>query len=156
MAGGKDTEIPDEGAAERGLQLMAARADMLKDTVRGIVGRISKLEADKPWGPTKDFGHPFEQVYQAGNKDGKGGAEFIKQNVTILSEETHKGVRIAHEALQGSVELDHEIADMFRVKAGDQEYTGTTSDDVSTGVDNTLGGIDDTLKKQQDQAKHDQ
>ena len=154
--GGKDTEIPDPEAADRGLTMMAARADELRDKVRGIVDRVSKLEAEKPWGPTKDFGQPFEQVYQAGSKGGQGGADFIKQNVSILSDETHKGVRIAYEALHGTVQLDEEIADMFRVKAGDPDYRGTSSDAVSTGVDNTLKGIDTTLQDQQAQAKHDQ
>ena len=42
---------------------------------------------------------------QAGSKGGQGGADFIKQNVSILSDETHKGVRIAYEALHGTVQL---------------------------------------------------
>jgi hypothetical protein len=152
----KNTDIPDPPAAERGLQMMAARADALREKLQSIRDRINHLEAQQPWGPTPEFGKPFQQIYHAGNDAGKGGSEFIKANVTILADEIHQGTRLGHAALAGQVELDQEIADMFRVKAGDQEYGGVSSDDVSGGIKHTFSAIDETYQAQNDQAQHDQ
>jgi hypothetical protein len=136
--GAKQTEITDPDSATKSLAAMAAHAEVLDQKIKGIVGTISQHESGKPWGTAPEYGGAFQQNYHQGK--GGAGAQFVKDNVSILAAETSQGVTAAHQALQGTVDLDGEIATMF-----------TTKDSGSVGnqMQTTLKAWDDIHKDQQ-------
>ena len=136
--GAKQTEIADPDSATKSLAAMAAHAEVLDQKVKEIVGKISQHESGKPWGTAPEYGGAFEQNYHQGK--GGAGAQFVKDNVGILAEETSQGVTVAHQALQGTVDLDKEIATVFTTKD-----SGT----VGTQMNTTLKAWDDIHKDQQ-------
>jgi hypothetical protein len=109
----KQTDITDADSATNSLAAMAAQANVLEDKLKGIVDAITQHEAGKPWGTAPEYGAVFDAEYHQGK--GGAGAQFVKDNVTILSAETADGVTMAHKALQGTVDLDHDIAGAFTV-----------------------------------------
>src|SRR5262249_13997879 len=117
---------------------MAAHAEVLEQKVKEIVGKISQHESGKPWGTAPEYGGVFEQNYHQGK--GGAGAQFVKDNVSILSTETRDGVTVAHKALQGTVDLDKEIGNVFKVNG---------SDTVGGQMKTTLDAWDKIHKDQQ-------
>lgn len=127
----KETYIPDADGADRSLAAMAAHAEVLEEKIKGIVAKITQHEGGKPWGTAPEYGGQFENAYHAG-KGGGAGAQFVKDNVTIIGTETRDGVTVAHEALRGSVDLDKVIAGAFKVDG---------SDDVGKQMKGTLDAL---------------
>ena len=113
MSDAKETYIEDVGGASQGLAAMAAHADVLKQQVETIVGKIVQHESGKPWGTAPEFGGAFEKQYHAGR--GGTGSSFVKDNIKILAEEATEGVTVANEALHSSANLDQDIANAFTV-----------------------------------------
>ena len=127
----RQTEVTDSEGATRSLAAMTALAEVMDGKVKAIVARISAHESSKPWGTAKEYGGEFEQAYLQG-KGGGAGADFVKDQVGILSAETSHGTEVAHKALQGTVDLDQELSGMYKV-AG--------SDSVSGQMHTTLGAL---------------
>lgn len=107
----KSTYIADPDEAISALAAMSARAEVMGDRVKALTSRIAALEAGKPWGTTQEYGGKFEAVYNAGGQ----GADFIRENVHVLSETTDKGARSAHQAVFNSSDIDDEGANLFKV-----------------------------------------
>jgi hypothetical protein len=141
-----ETNIPDKDAALWHLRQMGVQADDLKSSVAGIVQRIDQLESDKPWGHTPEYRDPFEKVYFAGN-GAHGGPKFVRDNVTILADETKHGAAMADWALSQSVDLDMTSASMYEVKDSGTVGAGLTGTDTAMG---------NAQQQQQDQQKADQ
>ena len=128
---GKDahTYIVDHAAASHSLASMAARAEVLDEAMQTITGQIAGLEQGKPWGTAPEYGGEFEKVYHAGGD----GAEFVRQNAKQVATLTSEGVTTAHQALQGSIELDADGASLFRTS--DTDAAGKHLRDIRAAVD---------------------
>jgi hypothetical protein len=123
----RQTEVNDPETAQSNLAAMVTLAETMGQKVTAIVSRISAAESSKPWGTAHEYGGKFEESYTQGK--GGAGAEFVKDQVGILTTETTHGVDVAHKALQGTVDLDHELSGMFKV---------ADSDSVGTQMSTTL------------------
>jgi hypothetical protein len=129
----KSTYIPDGTSASDSLAAMAARSELMGERITQITNRIGGLEANKPWGRAPEYGGQFERVYDAGD----GGADYVRKQAHILAEQTRDGVTKAHQALQGSLELDREGAGLFRVV--DSSTVGGRMNGIGSARDGEIG-----------------
>jgi hypothetical protein len=145
----QETNIPNADLAHHHLRAMGIRAEDMQRNLKGIAERIAQLESSKPWGPTKEYGKPFEDQYLAGkNKDGGGGAQFVRGHVTELGDEAIHGLAMADWAVSNSVDLDASSAGMYQV--GDK---GGLSDQLATGMVNTQNGLAENARKQNEDSE---
>jgi len=127
----KETYIEDADGADNSLAAIAAQAEVLEGKIKGIISKITQHEGGKPWGTAAEYGGQFENVYHAG-KGGGAGAQFVKDNVTIIADETTNGATVAHQALRGSIDIDDFYAKAFKVDG---------TDDVGKQMKTTLDAL---------------
>jgi hypothetical protein len=134
--------ISDVDAATRGLVSMGARAKLLNAHLANLIASISALEESRPWGDTKEYGQKFEKEYfSTGNTTG---SAFIKDNISILSDEVNQGTQLAYEVVKGTVSFDDDFSGAFKIT----DASGNYNDDGSPmGKSDAAGG---TLKVIQD------
>jgi hypothetical protein len=144
----QETNIPDASLAQHHLRAMGIRAEDMQGSLKGIVERIAQLESGKPWGPTKEYGQPFEHQYFAGHdKQGGGGAQLVRDNVGKLGDETLHGLAMADWAVSNAVDLDDASAGLYAI--GDK---GSVTNDMGTGMANTQTGMAENARKQQEES----
>jgi hypothetical protein len=111
MGEAKETYIVDPEAASHSLASMAARAEVLSETLERVSGKIGELEREKPWGTAEEYGGRFEKQY--------GDASYVRDQAKILASKTADGATKAHQALRGSVEVDADGAKLFALPEAD-------------------------------------
>jgi hypothetical protein len=111
MGEAKETYIVDPEAASHSMASMAARAEVLRDTLDRLSGTIDGLEKAKPWGTAEEYGGRFEKQY--------GDASIVRDQAKILASKTVDGATKAHQALRGSVEVDADGAKLFALPEAD-------------------------------------
>lgn len=150
MGDAQETNIPNAALAQYHLRAMGIKAEDMQGSLKGIVERIAQLESGKPWGPTKDYGQPFEHQYFAGHdRKGGGGAQFVRDNVTKLGDETLHGLAMADWAVSNSVDLDDSSAGLYMVGDAKDGLSAT----LGTGMANTQNGMADNARKQDEESE---
>jgi hypothetical protein len=147
MGDAQETNIPNAALAQYHLRAMGIKAEDMQGSLKGLVERIAQLESGKPWGPTKEYGQPFEHQYFAGHdKTGGGGAQFVRDNVTKLGDETVHGLAQADRAVTDSVDVDLSSAGLYMMGDDKNGLSAT----LGTGMANTQNGMADNARKQQE------